>query len=205
MGLLSKMEAKSTCQKFLLVSCVVISLFVTLARCNTLVLIDNPSTKETHSIFFGTLKEKGFQLTFKLADDPGLTLTKHGEYLYKNLVIFSPSVEEFGGSIDVGAITKFVDEGGNVLVAAGSNVGSPIRELGSDCGIEIDEEKTAVIDHHNFDTTDDGTHTTILTDAATSTVKSKVMFKGVGMTADSDNPLVLEILTASSTAYSYYP
>merc|ERR550534_470189 len=45
-------------------------------------------------------------------------------------------------------------------------------------------------------------------------VKSKVMFptavdaplifKGVGMTADSDNPLVLEILTASSTAYSYY-
>jgi len=212
---LSKMEAKSTCQKNILVSCVLLSLFVTLIQCNTLVLIDNPSTKETHSIFFGTLKEKGFQLTFKLADDPGLTLTKHGEYLYKNLVIFSPSVEEFGGSIDVGAITKFVDEGGNVLVAAGSNVGSPIRELGSDCGIEIDEEKTSVIDHHNFDTTDDGTHTTILTDAATSTVKSKVMFpspvdgpvlfKGVGMTADSDNPLVLEILTASSTAYSYYP
>merc|ERR1719309_159830 len=209
------MEAKPTCQRNLLVSFVLLSLLVTLIRCNTLVLIDNASTKETHSIFFGTLKEKGFQLTFKLADDPGLTLTKHGEYLYKNLVIFSPSVEEFGGSIDVGAITKFVDEGGNVLVAAGSNVGSPIRELGSDCGIEIDEEKTAVIDHHNFDTTDDGTHTTILTDAATSTVKSKVMFpssvdgpvlfKGVGMTADADNPLVLEVLTASSTAYSYYP
>ena len=25
------------------------------------------------------------------------------------------------------------------------------------------------------------------------------------MTADTDNPLVLEVLTASSTAYSYYP
>lgn len=36
-------------------------------------------------------------------------------------------------------------------------VGSPIRELGSDCGIEFDEEKTAVIDHHNFDASDDGT------------------------------------------------
>ena len=27
----------------------------------------------------------------------------------------------------------------------------------------------------------------------------------VRMTADPDNPLVLEVLTASSTAYSYYP
>merc|ERR1712142_805541 len=197
------------------VSCVLLSLFVTLIQCNTLVLLDNASIKETHSIFFNTLKEQGFQLVFKTADDPGLALTKHGEYLYKNLIIFSPSVEEFGGSIDVPAITKFVDEGGNVLVAASSSVGAPIRDLGSDCGIEIDEEKTSVIGHHNFDTTDDGTHTTFLTDAATAAVKSKVMFpsavdgpvlfKGVGMTADSDNPLVLEILTASSTAYSYYP
>ena len=32
-----------------------------------------------------------------------------------------------------------------------------------------------------------------------------ILFKGVGMIADSDNPLVLEILTASSTAYSYFP
>ena len=99
-----------------MLSCILLSFVATLVRCDTLVLIDNPSTKETHSIFFGTLKEKGFQLTFKLADDPGLTLTKHGEYLYKNLIIFSPSVEEFGGSIDVGAITKFVDEGGNELM-----------------------------------------------------------------------------------------
>ena len=36
-------------------------------------------------------------------------------------------------------------------------VGSPIRELGSECGIEFDEEKTLVMDHHNFDKTDDGT------------------------------------------------
>merc|ERR1712142_527512 len=86
----------------------IMAVCVTYVSCSTLVLIDNPSIKETHSIFFGTLKEKGFQLTFKLADDPGLTLTKHGEYLYKNLVIFSPSVEEFGGSIDVGAITKLL-------------------------------------------------------------------------------------------------
>ena len=208
------MDAKSTCQSTIIVNLIILSLFVVYSQCSTLVLIDNAGAKETHSIFFGTLKDKGFQLVFKTADDPGLALTKHGEYLYENLIIFSPSVEEFGGSIDVAAITKFIDNGGNVLIAASSNVGTPIRELGSDCGIEIDEEKTYVIDHHNFDTTDDGSHTTILTDDSSTMVNSNVMFpssveapmlfKGVGMTADSDNPLVLEILSGSSTSYSYY-
>ncbi|MGH0151730.1 UNVERIFIED_CONTAM: hypothetical protein FKN15_020905 [Acipenser sinensis] len=32
-----------------------------------------------------------------------------------------------------------------------------------------------------------------------------ILFKGVGMVADPDNPLVLDILTGSSTAYSYFP
>jgi hypothetical protein len=36
------------------------------------------------------------------------------------------------------------------------DIGDPLRELGSECGIEFDEEKTAVIDHHNFDVSDPG-------------------------------------------------
>ena len=32
------------------------------------------------------------------------------------------SVEEFGGSLSVDAITEFVDEGGNILVAGSSQV-----------------------------------------------------------------------------------
>lgn len=85
-------------------------------------------------------------------------------------------------------ITSFIDGGGNVLVAASSDIGwfptpivpvlhrlrdwsvvmcyswlssscsagDPLRELGSECGIEFDEEKTAVIDHHNYDVSDPG-------------------------------------------------
>ena len=37
--------------------------------------------------------EKKFDLTFKLADDAGLALTKYGEFLFEHLIIFSPSVE----------------------------------------------------------------------------------------------------------------
>lgn len=203
----------STCHQCLVLF-VTLTLISTLVNCKTLVLLDNVKIKETHSIFFNHLKEQNHELVFKSADDPSLMLKKHGEHLFENLVIFSPSVEEFGGSLSVKSITEFIDNGGNVLVAGSSAVGGPIRELGSDCGIEFDEEKTSVIDHHNFDVSDNGAHTTVLTDAknvinsgiiAPSKIDAPIMFKGVGMTADNDNPLVLEILTASSTAYSYYP
>ena len=35
-------------------------------------------------------------------------------------------------------------------------LGEPIRDLASNCGIEFDEEKTSVIDHLNYDISDDG-------------------------------------------------
>lgn len=40
--------------------------------------------------------DRAFELTFKTADDPSLSLIKYGEFLYDNLIIFSPSVEGKG-------------------------------------------------------------------------------------------------------------
>ncbi|KAF7649495.1 hypothetical protein LDENG_00140630 [Lucifuga dentata] len=184
-----------------------------LADGKTLVLLDNLNIRDTHSIFFRSLADRGFDLTIKTADDPSLSLIKYGQFLYDHLIIFSPSVEDFGGNINVETITSFIDGGGNVLVAASSDIGDPLRELGSECGIEFDEEKTAVIDHHNYDVSDPGEHTLIVADPGNmlnaSTIVGKpntpVLFKGVGMVADPDNPLVLDILTGSSTSYSFFP
>ncbi|KAJ8969239.1 hypothetical protein NQ317_002637 [Molorchus minor] len=128
----------------------------------TLVLLDNQVIKETHSIFFRSLQERGYTLTFKIADDSSLVLSKYGEYLYKNLIIFAPSAEEFGGSLNVETITEFIDDGGNVLVAGSSVTGDVLRELASECGFEVDEEGAYVIDHLNFDVTDEGQHTKLV-------------------------------------------
>ncbi|XP_038677832.1 dolichyl-diphosphooligosaccharide--protein glycosyltransferase 48 kDa subunit [Scyliorhinus canicula] len=179
-----------------------------------LVLLENTNMKETHSMFFRSLTDLGFNLTFKISDDPGLSLIKYGEFLYDHLIIFSPSVEDFGGNINVDTISTFIDGGGNVLVAASSDIGDPLRELGSECGIEFDEEKTFVIDHHNYDISDPGQHTLIIADneqllKAPTVVgkqpKNPLLFLGVGMVADPDNPLVLDILTGSSSSYSFFP
>lgn len=99
---------------------------------------------------FFSFSDRGFDLTFKTADDPSLSLIKYGQFLYDHLIIFSPSVEgkfahqasffilktpnciniyrfsfyvDFGGNINLETITSFIDGGGNVLVAASSDIG----------------------------------------------------------------------------------
>lgn len=169
----------------------------------------------TNSIFIYIFHlERGYKLTYKLADDGNLILSKYGEYLYKNLIIFAPSVEEFGGDLSVEKITEFIDDGGNVLLAGSSAAGDALRELATECGFEVDEEGASVIDHLNYDVSDSGDHTTIVA-SPENLIKSSVivgaqpsaplLYRGTGLLADRENPLVLQLLTADSTAYSYVP
>lgn len=57
-----------------------------------LVLLDNYSIRETHSTFFKSLRDRGFQLTYKAADDSDLALSKYNEYLYDHVILFCPNV-----------------------------------------------------------------------------------------------------------------
>ncbi|XP_005182834.1 dolichyl-diphosphooligosaccharide--protein glycosyltransferase 48 kDa subunit [Musca domestica] len=187
------------------------------SNADTLVLLDNLAIRETHSMFFKSLQDRGFKLTYKLADDSGLLLSRYGEYLYKNLIIFAPSVEEFGGEISVEKLAQFVDDGGNVLVAGSEQSGDALREFASECGFEIDEEGASVMDHLHYDVSDKGDHTTILTASknlinsrtivgnSRDDIKKPLVYKGTGLLADKENSLVLQLLTAESTAYSYNP
>ena len=87
--------------------------------------------------------------------------------------------------------------------------------ISSECGFEADEERNAVIDHLNFDVDlDGGKHTLIAADPANlidsapivgDKKVSPILYEGTGLMVDQDNPLVLEILRASSTAYSHNP
>ncbi|NXY88971.1 OST48 glycosyltransferase, partial [Alcedo cyanopectus] len=75
-----------------------LALLVAAARAGprTLVLLENGNLRDTHSLFFRSLADRGFDLTFRTADDAGLSLIKYGEFLYDNLIIFSPSIEGKG-------------------------------------------------------------------------------------------------------------
>ncbi|KAF8563801.1 hypothetical protein P879_11116 [Paragonimus westermani] len=179
---------------------------------NILILVENVWIKETHSQFLKSLTDRGYVTTVSTADDPNLSLTKYGEYNYGHLVILAPSASEFGGKLNVREIVDFLDYGGNVVAVANSEVGEAIRELGSECGIEFDEENTHVIDHHNYDVNDDGTHTNIVV-SPENLINSSVitgdanrhpfLYRGVGISSDPNNPLLINVLHASRTSYSY--
>lgn len=122
---------------------------------------------------------------------------------------------EFGGSLSASNIANFIDNGGNVLVTASSTVGDAIRELATEVGLEVDVDGAAVIDHFNYDTSDEGSHTTLvvspedLLDAPMITgnklMLKPLLYRGIGLVSDPDNSLVLPVLSASSSAYSYDP
>lgn len=109
-----------------------------------------------------------------------------------------------------------MDAGGNVLVAAGSNIGDALREIAAEHGFEFEEAGTSVIDHHNYDQTlDSGDHTTLVVGkdqlisakliVGNSAKLHPVLFKGIGLVAGKTNNLALSIVRASGTAYSYDP
>lgn len=78
-----------------------IVLNVALAQKRVLLLIDNNNIEKSHSIFLKSLRDRGYSLTVKKADDPSLALIQFGEFLYDHVIVFAPSVEgklilEFG-------------------------------------------------------------------------------------------------------------
>lgn len=85
-------------------------------------------------------------------------------YCYRNLflffVILSFFILEFAG-ITVSDVLEFIDDGQSVIVAGDSRLGDATRELASECSIEFDQSGTFVIDHFNFDGSDDGNHNLI--------------------------------------------
>ena len=58
----------------------------------TLVLVDDWATIETHSIFFDQLRSDGHQLLFETAN-PAPPIKYYDEYFYDNIILMAPSIK----------------------------------------------------------------------------------------------------------------
>ncbi|XWS68167.1 hypothetical protein CRYUN_Cryun04dG0068200 [Craigia yunnanensis] len=180
-----------------------------------LVLLDDFAIKSSHSLYFNSLKSRGFDLDFKLTDDPKIALQRYGQYLYDALILFCPSVERFGGSIDLAATINFVDSGHDLIIAADANASDLIREVSTECGVDFDEDPSAmVIDHTSYTVSEtEGDHTLIASDdfiksdviLGSKKIEAPVHFQGIGHSSNPANSLVLKVLSASPSAYSANP
>ncbi|XP_065875198.1 dolichyl-diphosphooligosaccharide--protein glycosyltransferase 48 kDa subunit [Euphorbia lathyris] len=180
-----------------------------------LVLLDDFSLKSSHSIFFNSLSSRGFDLDFKLSDDPTLALQRYGQYLYDGLIIFSPSVESFGGSLSLPGVLDFVDSGRDLIIAADESASDFIKSIATECGVDFDEDPSAVvIDHKNYAVSQtEADHTLIASSGfiesdiilGKAKIEAPVLFKGIAHSINPTNSLALKVLSASPSAYSANP
>ncbi|KAG0482088.1 hypothetical protein HPP92_010172 [Vanilla planifolia] len=180
-----------------------------------LVLVDDLAVRSSHSIFFKSLQSRGYELEFRLADDSKLSLQRYGHYLYDGLVLFAPSVQRFGGSLDQAAVLDFVDAGHDLILAADSSASDLVRGIATECGVDFDEDPEAVvIDHIGYAVSEtDGEHTLIAADdfiqsdviLGATGIEAPVLFRGIGHSVNPANTLVLKVLSASSSAYLANP
>ncbi|KMT08495.1 hypothetical protein BVRB_6g137840 isoform A [Beta vulgaris subsp. vulgaris] len=89
-----------------------------------LVILDDASLNSSHSIFFNSLKSRGYILEFKLADDRKIALQRYGHYLYDGLILFSPSAETV--VIDHTSYSVSETDGDHSLIASDSFVKSDV-------------------------------------------------------------------------------
>jgi len=179
----------------------------------TLVILESENIKNTHSIFFKSLSDRGFKLDYVSVEDDAVAFRSYGEWNYDHLILFTPTAQELPNGISARAILDFVDEGHNVLLVAGSEISKPLRDVASDCNVEFDEEGTVVIDHFNFDVSD-SEHTLLVVDPANiaaasiifeTSIDAPILFQGIGQDIEEDSALLFSVLSASSTAYSHVP
>ncbi|XP_073005920.1 dolichyl-diphosphooligosaccharide--protein glycosyltransferase 48 kDa subunit [Typha latifolia] len=180
-----------------------------------LVLVDDLAIRSSHSVFFNSLQSCGFDLDFKVADDPKISLQRYGQYLYDGLILFAPSIQRFGGSLDQNAVLDFIDAGHDLILAADSSASDLIRGIATECGVDFDEDPEAVvIDHTSYAISEsEGEHTLIAGDdliqadiiLGKKKIEAPILFRGIGHSVNPSNSLVLKVLSASPSAYSANP
>ncbi|KAI8870681.1 Dolichyl-diphosphooligosaccharide-protein glycosyltransferase 48kDa subunit, partial [Ramicandelaber brevisporus] len=178
--------------------------------CRVLALFPTHSAKDQHfSTVFNRLTASGYNVTSSSATDSSLLLfdpqSDHERRLYDHLVLFAPKGgRSFGGQLAASKeLLTFVNSGGNVVLAAGTDMADSIREFAAQVGVEFDDRNKYVIDHFNYNQNiDAGLHTYVSSG-------HKITYYGVGhifapseMYPSATNPLYAPVLRAPSTAYS---
>ncbi|CAM9249999.1 unnamed protein product [Ascophyllum nodosum] len=198
----------------------------------TLVLADGPSIQDSHSMFFDALQERGHELVFRFPGVEGgkVELSLFGEKRFDNLIVLAQSLsgkskeKETAAAVTVQDVMGFIEDGGNVLLAGGEDMGELSRSVAALCGVDYDTEGSRVIDHFGPVEADQlggmgGTgafaHTAVKGQVAADNAlyigrydaerDGPVVFTGVGHAVDDDNYLVTKVLTGSATAYSADP
>ncbi|KAF1958036.1 Dolichyl-diphosphooligosaccharide-protein glycosyltransferase 48kDa subunit [Byssothecium circinans] len=182
-----------------------------LNSCNSINWVE-ASTKRFHL-------DRGFRTTVESPKSAKLSLFKHGERAYDHVILLPSKSKGLGPALTANQFLDFMKKEGNVVVALSSETATPssVQSLLLELDIHTPSDKGAlVVDHFNYDSTSAAEkHDTLLVpfpDAPRPDVRNFfagesliAVPKAVGQTLENESPLLVPVLRAPSTAYSYNP
>ncbi|KAK9455216.1 Dolichyl-diphosphooligosaccharide--protein glycosyltransferase subunit WBP1 [Dipodascopsis uninucleata] len=180
-----------------------------------LVITENGFEKDEFSEFLNDLEARGFELDFRKPNDPDLSLFSYGERVYDHIIFPQPSVSRVPGpNLLAKPLIDFVDEGGNILVLLHETAVPPtnIREFAGQMDIHLTYRESKLVDHFSYDKeTSPIMHDDLILDPHKSLlnrhvadVTEPIKYTGQAM-ALGNSPLVVPVLRAGNTAYTYEP
>ncbi|WWD16332.1 hypothetical protein CI109_100758 [Kwoniella shandongensis] len=176
-----------------------------------LVVLESAVSKDDYSKFWGSLKARGFELTFKEPKDKDTELIKYGQNQYDHLILFAPTTKSFSPSLSSKSILESQFGGLNTLYLLSPNLTENQREHLREYDIEFVDPKYTLID--SFSHVSSASASSVLLPSTSSLVPNDAVLSpstlsggpivyphGTVHTAGL-NPYLFEVLHASKTAY----
>ncbi|KAI7862000.1 Dolichyl-diphosphooligosaccharide--protein glycosyltransferase subunit WBP1 [Spinellus fusiger] len=175
---------------------------------NVLVLLDSTAHRNAYSRLWQTLYDRDFKLSFISASEENIPLYYFGEPIYQHILHFAPTTGSSATHKHINTIelVKFVNKGGNLLVAASKDVKQTVRDVASEFDIEFDPAGKHVFDTTAYNVSSE--HDIILTSqvVAPHSIIPKdlgaapIVYSGIGLTVG-QVPLVNRVLSSEKSAF----
>ncbi|KAJ1720664.1 oligosaccharyl transferase glycoprotein complex, beta subunit [Coemansia erecta] len=184
-----------------------------------LVLVPKIESAKHYSKFLGSLETRGFEVSVRAASNTSVALQIDGERAFDHAILLAPAAKKFGDGLGPLDFTRFVDDGGNMVVAASSELSDFHRKLAAQFGVVFEPRSTWAIDHANYLKQNNASDHKVVaasnfalapailspefaSTSAKSQPKPTVYFKGIAHKYDAANPQLVPLLTGAISTYS---
>ncbi|KAJ2713109.1 oligosaccharyl transferase glycoprotein complex, beta subunit [Coemansia spiralis] len=175
-----------------------------------LVLVPTVDAAADYSEFLAGLTQRGFDVSVRAAANTSVALHVDGSRQYDHAALLAPAAKRLGAGLTAHSFVRFVEDGGNLLVAGSSDMADLTRKLAAQFGVDFEKHGTRVVDHsHHLAPTDHAVVAASRLVAVPAVLSpallegpTTVYFKGIGHRYNASNPLLAAVLTGAPTTYS---
>ncbi|KAJ2794213.1 hypothetical protein H4R21_005589, partial [Coemansia helicoidea] len=161
-----------------------------------LVLVPTVEAAASYSDLLGSLAQRGFDVSVRAATNTSVALHVDGRRQYDHAALLAPAAKRLGAGLTAQSFVRFVEDGGNLLVAGSSDMSDLGRKLAAQFGVDFEKHGTRAVDHSHHLAPSDHSVVAASRLAAVPAVLSPqllegsavVYFKGVGHRYDASNP-----------------